>query len=95
MGSFKNEHCQRITTLRLACNVAVHFTPLKRKTPDAITAPGVMVRAIEKKLLFQTTHCGGVETAVYVHDFAADTRSQVRAKEGARIADFVDGDVTA
>ena len=28
--------------------------------------------AAVKKLLFEAAHCGGVETAVYVHDFAAD-----------------------
>ena len=28
--------------------------------------------AAAKKLLFEAAHCGGVETAVYVHDFAAD-----------------------
>ena len=28
--------------------------------------------AAAKKLLFEAAHCGGVETAAYVHDFAAD-----------------------
>ena len=30
------------------------------------------VQAASKELLFEAAHCGGVEAAVYVHDFTAD-----------------------
>ena len=45
--------------------------------------------------IFHGTHGGGVEAAVDVHDFAADTRGQVGAEEGAGVADFFYGHVAA
>ena len=46
-----------------------------------------------RRSLFEVAQGRGVEATVHVHDFAADAGRQVRAQEGAGVADFFDGDV--
>src|SRR5690349_2691543 len=49
----------------------------------------------DRRLFFEAAHGRGVEATVHVHDFTADAGRQVRAQEGAGVADFFDGDVAA
>src|SRR5690606_4850420 len=44
-------------------------------------------------LLIDAAHGGGMKASVHIQDLTGDTRGQIRAQEGAGVADFLDGHV--